>query len=176
MQLPVDSTGVAAAGVAAIVGWAFGSANIALLWIVGLAMLMDLVVGAMRAIIDPLDQFSIGKLYGGFLGKIFRLMLIPTLSLVDWLYIASPMPLPAGYPETFPITTLGMLALAAAEITSTLAKFRDGGVAPSLIAVVVRHLDRMRTGEEPPTRRHYDPPAIAAEIEVKAEQKKEKDP
>lgn len=163
--MPIDSAGVAAAAGAALIGWAFGSANVALLWIVGLAMLMDLIVGAMRAVVDPLQSFQIEKLYGGFLGKIFRGLLIPTASLVDWLYIKSPLPLPDGYEGAFPVTTLVMLGLAAAEITSTLAKFRDGGVSPSLIAVVVRHLDRISTGKEPPTRRSYDAPAIAAEIE-----------
>lgn len=165
-QLPVDTTGVAVTGAAAAVAWAFGSANIPILWVVGCAMLGDLVVGAMKAVVDPLEDFSIARLYGGLLGKIFRSLLIPIASLVDWLYIVSPLPLPDGYEAAFPVTSLVMLGLAAAEITSTLAKFKEGGVSPSLIAAIIRHLDRIKGGQEPPARRHYDPPAIAAERDL----------
>lgn len=162
-QLPVDSAGVALTGVAAGVAWAFGAANVSLLWVVGLAMLLDLIVGALRAVDDPLREFSIEKLYGGFVGKLFRLLLIPTASLIDWLFLVSPMPLPDGYEVAFPVTALAMYGLAAAELTSTLNKFRDGGVAPQLISAIVRQLDRTRVGEEPPARRHYDAPALEEE-------------
>lgn len=43
--VPVDSLGVAGAGVVAAVGYLFGSANATLMLVVALAMLMDLVVG-----------------------------------------------------------------------------------------------------------------------------------
>lgn len=164
-QLPVDTAGVAITGVAAGVAWAFGAANVSLLWVVGLAMLLDLIVGALRAVDDPLQTFSTRKLYGGFVGKLFRLLLIPTASLIDWLLIVSPMPLPEGYETAFPVTALAMYGLAAAEITSALAKFRDDGVAPALIAEIVRHLDRTRLGHEPPANRHTDIAAIASELD-----------
>ena len=166
--VPVDTAGVAATGIAAGVAWAFGAANVSLLWVVGLAMLLDLIVGGLRAVDDPLQTFSTQKLYGGFVGKLFRLLLIPTASLVDWLLIVSPMPLPEGYETAFPVTALAMYGLAAAELTSVLSKFRDGGIAPQLIAEIMRHLDRRRFGEEPPARRHYDAPAIASELERNA--------
>lgn len=162
---PVDTAGVAMAGTVAILGWAFGAANVALLWIVGLTMLLDLMVGAMRAVVDPLAAFDVRKLYGGLLGKLFRAMLIPAASLVDWLYITSPLPLPHGYDAAFPVTAFVMVGLAAAEITSTLNKFSDSDVAPGVIAVIIRQLDRIRTGSEPPIRRHYDAPAIVVEHE-----------
>jgi hypothetical protein len=165
LTVPVDNAGAIGAAAAATLGWAFGSANLALLWVVGLAMLMDLVVGAMRVVVDPLQEFSVAKLYGGLLGKLFRSLLIPAASLADWLYIASPLPLPDGYEQAFPVTAFVMFGLAAAEITSTFNKFRDSGVSPGLISVVIRHLDRIRTGMEPPIRRHYDPAAIAEEQE-----------
>lgn len=161
----VDTMGVCAAGAAACVGWMFGSANTSLLWVVGLAMLLDLVVGSVKAVVNPLEEFSIQLLYGGFIGKIFRSLLIPTASLVDWLYIASPMPLPAGYTEAFPVTALVMVGLAAAEISSVLNHFREGGVAPELIALIMRQIDRMKLGAEPPTRRSYDKEAIVLEQE-----------
>lgn len=165
-QSPVESPAAAGAGVVALLGWAFGAANTPLLWIVGLAMLLDLVVGSLRAVIDPVEQWTVAELYGGILGKLFRLLLIPTASLIDWLYITSPMPLPDGYTETFPVTALIMVALAAAELSSILNHFRDGGVAPSVISVIMRHVDRIRLGgQEPPARRHYDAPAIVAEHE-----------
>lgn len=167
ISLPVDTAGVALASAAAGLGWAFGSANVTLLWVVGLAMLMDLIVGSMRAATDPLQDFSTAKLYGGFLGKLFRALFIPTASLVDWLIIASPMPLPDGYEQAFPATALAMIGLAAAEITSTLSKFRDGGISPGLISAVIRHLDKLKVGQEPPARRHYDAPAISEEEERK---------
>lgn len=163
--IPVDSVGAGMAGVLAVLGAAFGAANVALLWVVGLAMLLDLIAGALKAVIDPLRKFDGAKLYGGFLGKLFRLLLVPTASLVDWLYIASPLPLPHGYAEAYPVTAFALVALAAAEITSTLDKLKDGGVAPGLISVVMRHLDRIKAGEEPPTRRHYDLPAIYEQAE-----------
>lgn len=163
---PVEAASVAYAAGAAGIAWVVGAGNMPLLWVVGLAMLMDLIVGAMRAVTDPLQEFTVERMYGGFLGKIFRLLLIPTASLVDWLYIVSPLPLPDGYEAAFPVTSMVMLGLAAAEITSSLNKFRDGGVAPSLIAAVVRHLDRVRTGTEPPLRRHYDTPALVEEAEM----------
>lgn len=163
--VPVDPLGAIGAGLVAGVAWAFGAANLGLLSVVLVAMLMDLLIGALRAVVDPLSEFDVRKLYGGLLGKLFRVLLIPTASLVDWLLIVSPMPLPEGYAAAFPVTAFAMYGLAAAELTSTLNKFRDGGVAPGLIAAVVRHLDRTRTGEEPPMRRHYDPPALLAERE-----------
>lgn len=163
--LPVDTVGAIGATIVAALGWAFGSANVALLWVVGIAMLADLIVGAMHAVVDPLESFSGEKLYGGFLGKLFRVLMIPAASLIDWLYIASPLPLPAGYADAFPVTGFVMIGLAAAEITSMLGHFRDGGVAPGVISAMMRHLDRIRTGAEPPVRRHYDPPAIAVEQE-----------
>lgn len=162
-RAPVDTAGVAMASTTAVIGWAFGAANVALLWIVGLTMLLDLIVGAMRAVVDPLRFFDVRKLYGGMLGKLFRAMLIPAASLVDWLYISSPLPLPNGYDKAFPVTAFAMVALAAAEITSTLDKFKDSGVAPGGIAVVMRQLDRIRTGSEPPRERHYDAAAAAEE-------------
>lgn len=137
--------------------------------------MLDLIVGALRAVDDPLQTFSTHKLYGGFVGKLFRVMLIPAASLVDWLLIVSPMPLPEGYERAFPVTALAMYGLAAAELTSVLSKFRDGGVAPQLIAEIMRQLDRRRFGEEPPVRRHYDAPALASEIERKIETQKEND-
>jgi hypothetical protein len=164
-QLPVEPVGVATAGVAAVVGWAFGSANVGLLWVVGAAMLLDLVAGAVGAIIDPLQAFSTKKLYGGFIGKLFRVLLIPAVSLIDWLVIASPLPLPEGYAQAFPITALALVGLAAAELTSVLNHLRHGGVDPGLIAVVMRHLDRIRTGAEPPARRDYDAAALAEEAD-----------
>jgi hypothetical protein len=163
--LPVDTAGIAAAGGVALVGWAFGSANTALLLVVGLSMLADLLVGAMRAVVDPLEAFSVAKLYGGFLGKLFRVLLIPTASLVDWVILLSPMPLPEGYATTFPVTAMVMYGLVAAELTSALNHFRGGGVAPDLISAVIRQLDRLRVGREPPKRRHYDVPADVAEQE-----------
>lgn len=162
---PVDSAGVAMTGIAAALTWAFGGANVPLLWVVGLSMLLDLVVGALRAVDDPLQTFNTKKLYGGFIGKLFRLLLIPTASLIDWLFIVSPLPLPEGYATAFPVTALAMYGLAAAELTSVLNKFRDGGVAPELIAAVMRHLDRTKLGHEPPANRSYDAAAIAVEIE-----------
>lgn len=165
VQAPVDTTGAATAGVAAIIGWAFGSANVGLLWIVGAAMLLDLVAGAVNAVRDPRDKFNVAKLYGGFIGKLFRVLLIPAASLIDWLFIASPLPLPEGYATAFPVTALALVGLAAAELTSVLNKLRDGGVTPGLIAAIMRALDRVRTGQEPPVRRHYDGPAIAEETE-----------
>lgn len=171
--VPVDTAGAVGAALVASVGWAFGSANVTLLWVVGLTMLLDLLVGATSAVADPLRSFSIQKLYGGMIGKLFRSLMIPTASLVDWLYIASPLPLPPGYEQAFPVTAFVMLGLAAAEITSTLQKFKDGGVSPGLISVVIRHLDRMRAGGEPPTRRHYDPPAIAVQEELERERQSE---
>lgn len=169
--VPVDSVGVAAAAGAVAFGWLFGAANVTLLWVVGCSMLLDLVTGAMRAVVDPLETFTVAKLYGGFLGKMFRVLLIPAASLVDWLMIASPLPLPDGYEGAFPVTALAMVGLAAAEITSTLNKLKDGGVAPSAIAVVMRHLDRMKMGAEPPARRRYDQVAIEVEKELEAEGK-----
>jgi phage-related holin len=160
--VPVDAQGAIGAAIVASIGWAFGAANLGLLSVVLLAMLMDLIVGALRAVVDPLESFAPEKLYGGFVGKLFRILLIPTASLVDWLVIASPMPLPEGYETTFPVTAFVMYGLAAAELTSTLSKFKDGGVAPGLIAAVIRQLDRLKTGEEPPRRRHYDLPAEEA--------------
>lgn len=176
LSIPVDELGALGAGIVAVLGYAFGAANVALLWIVGLAMLADLLAGGMLAVVDPLREFDTAKLYGGFLGKIFRLLIVPTVSLVDWLYIASPLPLPTGYEQAFPVTTLALIALAGAELTSALNKFRDGGVAPGVVAVIVRHLDRIRTGSEPPTRRHYDPPAIEEEIERGIAHPEPKDP
>lgn len=165
LSVPVDSLGVAGAGVVSAIGYLFGSANTALLLVVALAMLMDLVVGALRAVVDPLEEFCVQKLYGGLIGKIFRVLLIPTASLVDWTFIVSPLPLPGGYEEHFPATTVVMFGLVAAEITSTLNHFRGAGVEPGLISVVMRHLDRLKVGEEPPRRRHYDLSAEAGEAE-----------
>lgn len=170
-QVPVDSTGAASAGVAALIGWAFGSANTGLLWVVGGAMLLDLVAGAIGAIRDPLQAFSTKKLYGGFVGKLFRVLLIPAASLVDWLVIASPLPLPNGYAHAFPVTAFTLVALAAAELTSVLNKLRDGGADPGLIAVIMRHLDRIRTGTEPPMRRAYDEAARIEEMDRRADPK-----
>lgn len=170
VQVPVDTLGLATAGIAGGIAWAFGAANVSLLWVVGLAMLLDLIVGALRAVDDPLQTFSTHKLYGGFIGKLFRLLLIPTASLIDWLLIVSPMPLPDGYELAFPVTALAMYGLAAAELTSVLAKFRDGGVAPALIAEVARHLDRVKLGHEPPARRDIDRMAIASQIQREAQQ------
>lgn len=163
--LPMDSTSVATAGAVAVIGYVVGAANVMLLWVVGLAMLLDLITGALKAIDSPVEVFSVHKLYGGFIGKLFRILMIPAASLIDWLLIASPLPLPESYASTFPITAFAMVGLAAAELTSVLNKLRDGGVAPELIAAVIRHLDRMRTGSEPPMRRHYDDPAVIAEAE-----------
>lgn len=163
--LPVDTIGAAAAGGVAFIGWAFGSANMALLLVVGLAMLADLLVGAMRAVVDPLERFSIKKLYGGFVGKLFRVMLIPTASLIDWVFIISPVPLPDGYAQAFPVTAMVMYGLVAAELTSALNHFKHGGVAPELVSAVIRQLDRLKIGQEPPKRRHYDLPAEAAQHE-----------
>lgn len=165
LTVPIDSLGVAGAGLAAAVGYLFGSANATLMLVVALAMLMDLVVAALRAVVDPLEKFCTQQLYGGILGKLFRVLIIPTASLVDWTIIVSPLPLPAGYEEHFPATMMVMLALIAAEITSTLNRFRAGGVEPGLISVVMRHLDRLKVGEEPPRRRHYDLSAAAGEEE-----------
>lgn len=160
---PVETTGAVGAGLVVLLGWAFGSANVALLWVVGLTMLLDLVVGSMHAVVDPLAQFDVHKLYGGFIGKLFRSLLIPTASLVDWLYIVSPLPLPEGYSTAFPVTSLVMVGLAAAELTSVLNHFRAGGVPLGPIAVIARGLDRMKLGEEPPARRQLDAIALAEE-------------
>lgn len=170
-SVPGDSSAlVSTAAVGAVAfGWLFGAANTVLFWVVGGAMLLDLVAGAMKAVVDPLDHFSIAKLYGGILGKLFRMLLIPTASAVDWLFIASAMPLPSGYEDAFPVTAGAMVALALAEIISILDKLRQGGVAPQAIAVVMRQLDRMKIGAEPPMRRDYDQVAVEAERELEAE-------
>lgn len=165
VAVPVETPGAVGAAIVGGIGWALGAANVTLLWVVGGAMLIDLIVGAVRAVADPLQEFSVAKLYGGLIGKLFRALLIPTASLVDWLFIVSPLPLPEGYEAAFPVTALLMYALAAAELTSALSKFRDGGIAPGPIALIIRHLDRMRSGMEPPMRRHYDAPALVAEHE-----------
>lgn len=164
-MLPADSATAVGAAVAVGLGWAFGAANVGLLWVVLGAMVIDLMVGAMRAVVDPLQTFSIHKLYGGLLGKIFRILFIPTASLVDWLFVTMPIPLPDGYEQAYPVTAAVMVALAMAEIASATNKFREAGVAPGAIAVVMRHLDRIKLGGEPPVRRSYDPPAIAEEQE-----------
>ena len=162
-QMPVDTTGAVVTAVGAAAAWAIGATNVGLLLIVGCAMVLDLIVGALRAVDDPLQEFDAAKLYGGFVGKIFRMFLIPTVALVDRLVVMS------GFVDSiegvFPLTKAVLFGLAAAELTSVLNKFRDGGVAPQLIAEVVRHLDRIRAGQEPPLRRHYDPAAIASQIE-----------
>lgn len=164
-QVPVDFAGAAITAAGASAAWLIGPSNVTLLYLVGSAMLLDLVVGALRAVDDPLQSFSVAKLYGGFVGKLFRFCLIPTGALVDRLIRET------GFIDAgdFPTTKLIMFGLAAAELTSVLAKFRDGGVAPALIAEVTRHLDRLRIGTEPPVQRHYDPPAIASEIEREAQ-------
>lgn len=164
-QLPIDSAGAVLTGIAGGVAWALGAGNVSLLWIVGLAMLLDMIVGGVRAVDDPLQKFDVRKLYGGIIGKLFRILLIPTASLIDWLIIVSPMPLPAGYERSYPVTALVMYALAAAELTSCLDKFRDGGIAPGLIAEIMRHMDRTKLGQEPPVRRDYDVEAVANETQ-----------
>jgi hypothetical protein len=164
-QMPVDIPGAATAGVVAAVTWAIGAGNIGLLKLVLLAMLLDMVVGAVRAVDDPLQKFSTKRFFGGFIGKFFRILVIPTASLVDWLIVVSPFPVPEAYSSAFPVTAFALYGLVAAELTSVLNKFRDGGVAPELIAEIVRRLDKMRVGGEPPARRHYDVPAMVSEME-----------
>lgn len=159
----LDERGQIGTAVVALIAFVFGSANVGLLYVVLAAMLLDLVVGSMAAAIDPLEDFCARKLYGGFLGKFFRLLFIPAASLIDWLYISSPIPVSEGYQDALPITAFAMIGLATAEITSSLAKFKNRGVAPGLIAAVMRHLDRIKLGEEPPARREYDKTAIMEE-------------
>jgi phage-related holin len=164
-QIPVDTAGVALTAAATAIAWVVGANNADLLPIVLYAMLLDLIVGGVRAVDDPLQKFSWQRMYGGIIGKLFRILLIPTASLVDQLIAMSPMPLPEGAEGAFPVVRITMFFLAAAEVTSILDKFRDGGVAPALLAEIARHLDRTKLGREPPIRRDYDVAAIVSEAE-----------
>jgi hypothetical protein len=160
---PPDSAAVAVAGLTAAVGWAVGAQNVPLIYVTVFAMVLDLIAGALGAVIDPLREFSIAQLYGGLLGKIFRFLLLPTAALADWLIILSPVPGGEAVQATFPVTMLALIGLAAGELTSVLNKFQGKGIAPALISAIMRHLDRVREGGEVPMRRHYDAPAVAVE-------------
>lgn len=151
-----DLLAISSVGMASIIGWLVGNLNSALFTIVLFSMLIDLIAGSLSAVIDPLRSFDPRKLFGGLFGKFFRLLLIPTASLIDALYAMSPFPLSAVVEENFPVTILSMYALATAEIASTLNHFKSGGVDPGAIAVIMRHLDRIKIGQEPPDRRDYD--------------------
>lgn len=161
--LPNDAAAAAATGLVAVIGWAFGPANAELLLYAGIAMLLDLVVGSLRAALDPLEDFTVPKLWGGFLGKIFRAFVIPLGGIIDRTILASGIPVPSGYDDTFPATKLICLALIYVELVSVLRHLKNGGLAPELLAVVMRQLDRLKLGHEPPARRDYDVEAIVEE-------------
>lgn len=169
LQADVGAAGVTL--IAAAVGWAFGPANAELIIVLCGAMLLDLIVGASRAVADPLNEFSWKALSGGLAGKLFRFLFIVFASLVDKAIMATGMPLPDTYDEMYPVVKLACLALIYAELLSSLNHFRAGGVAPGAIAVVMRHMDRLQLGYEPPEKRDYD--AAARIEEAKREAGKE---
>lgn len=138
----VTVTGAASVGLLGILSWAFGAGNMGLLTIVLLAMVLDLLVGAFKAALDPTIDFTIARLYGGFLGKIFRSLLIPTASLIDWLVIVSPLPLSSEAEAVFPWTMFVGFCLAGAELSSVIRKYRGSDVDPALLDVLEEALER----------------------------------
>lgn len=126
-----------------------GADNLRLLSIVTLAMLADIVVGGLWSIVSRNHDFCIHKLFGGILGKIFRLMLIPIASLADWLIISSPF---ASGIDTatygYPIASFALWALAIAEIISSLKKFKEAGVMPETIDEIIKRINKFG-GSEP---------------------------
>lgn len=147
--LPIDPAGALGALVLSWLAWGFGPGNMGVLAVAGCAMLLDLLVGAFKASLDPDVDFTVERLYGGFLGKMFRSLLIPTASLIDWLIIVSPVPLSDSAERTFPVVMLTAFGLAGAELSSTLRKFRGSGVAPGLLDMLAQALGRTQAALPP---------------------------
>lgn len=139
-----DPTTTVPAVILGVMSWWVGASNLRLLNIVLAAMVLNLLVGALWAVIDPRERFSIAKLYGGLLGKIFRLLVIPVASIADQLLIVSPFGGDNSAAATFPIVASIMWALAIAEIVSSFEKFVEAGVIPEHLMGLIRRLQTRR--------------------------------
>jgi phage-related holin len=131
--------GSVSAAVLGVFSWLFAVSNTRLLSVVIAAMLANLVVGALWAAIDPKQDYDAHRLYGGIAGKLFRLCLIPVGSLIDKLFLLSPVGTAVG--ATQPVVAFLMWALAIAELVSTLQKFIEAGVVPQAVATLMARLE-----------------------------------
>lgn len=142
--------------------WAIGAANMRLLGILTGAMLLNLAIGGLWAMLDPKQTFSARKLYAGFWGKILRLLAVPLASVADWLFIVSPFgggpPLsPEDY--AFPVAAFVLWGLCIAELVSSIQKLVEARVLPESVgAALVARLQATRPDSPAPGPREEDRP------------------
>lgn len=124
-----------------------GADNLRMLGIVTLAMLADIIIGGLWAMIDPRQDFDAKRLFAGILSKVFRLMLVPVASIGDWMIMSSPFGNTIDIAHySYPVVAFALWALAVAEFISSLNKFKQAGVLPSEIDSIIRRF--RSTGQE----------------------------
>lgn len=165
VQVAQDTT-VGVSAVAAAVVTAGLRMHIALAVIVCAFMVLDLLTGIGKAfrLKQKLDK---PKLYGGIVGKFLLIALVFVAVGIDvGVAYLFPGGGPAGITNAGLLTTTVLALLMIGEGASVVKNVRDAKVGGGLFAsaAMIRHLDRLKTGlEDPPTNRHYDPPALEAE-------------
>lgn len=134
-----DSHTAVVAAMLAALSWMVGAPNLQLLAVVTAAMLLDLTLGSLWAV--RTGAWDAHKLYGGLMGKVFRLLAIPAASCADWLLLVAPF---AGHPDptaySYPISAYVLWALAVAELVSSLRTLAAAGVAPAALATLIARL------------------------------------
>ena len=123
------------AGLLSFLSVMVGADNLRMLGIVSIAMLLDIILGGLWAIVDPRQIFDAKRLFAGILGKIFRIMLVPVASIGDWMILSSPFGSTIDVPSEykFPVVAFALWALAVAELISSLNKFKQAGILPEQI-------------------------------------------
>lgn len=143
-RIPTIMMDPAIAGAGALMGVVslmVGVSNVRLFYLVCLAMVLNLLVGGLGAVISR--TFNAARLYGGILGKLFRLLLVPVASLADQFLSLMPIgdQLPTG---TYPLCAFVLWCLGVAELVSSLQKFEEAGILPRAIAQII---DRLRAAQ-----------------------------
>lgn len=175
-------------GVAALFTMFWTVANLALVVIVVLVMTLDIMVEvgrdyrltkkrvqmARQNVADPtaqeletmLRQERGAHFVGEGIGKLMKMAVVVVASLVDLVFAATfPDSSGALMRDWTPLTKASLVWLFVWEAKDVLANVRASEGDQAVPSVLMRSLDRLVLGKEPPVRRHYDKRALDNNIE-----------
>lgn len=168
-RLPADTTTIAGATVSAALIELVAPVNLALLGALCVLMVVDQIAGMGKAYVltNGIEWWDGQKFMTGVAKKVLYLLLVVLAATAD--FVGSL--LPALGPVLGEITfgTKAVLAALIAGFIGSIAKnirAASGAEATGALALIFRRLDAKHLGAEPPTRRHYDGPAIEAEQKI----------
>lgn len=143
----VDAPLALGAALAALLSSLYTVANIVLLSVLAAATLLDLVTGALVA--WKLGQFQSRKLWGGFVGKLLRFVLIILAALLDLAFRALAPEAAGAVVNLAPVLKFALSAGIFAEAISIVTNIQKSEGDLPLIRVVLRAVQRLNPGKKP---------------------------